>query len=148
SDAARAFCSICVSRLETVVPAELATSMIDWPVCSEDFTASSAPTVARSPCAMAQMAPLSLALATAMPVDTMFWADCSCWLVWLRFASAISAPELVLTLSDISFVPFQVTGAVLAAGDVLPTWEEAIAAPELPWLTRPYIIDFIELKSR
>jgi hypothetical protein len=42
-------------------------------------------------------------------------------------------------------VPFQVTGAVLAAGDVLPTWEEAIAAPELPGLPVTYPFDLIEL---
>jgi hypothetical protein len=63
-------------------------------------------------------------------------------------ASAISAPELVLTLSDISLLPFQVSGAVLTAGGVLPTYKEAIAAPELPWLTRPYVFDFIALMSR
>jgi hypothetical protein len=45
-------------------------------------------------------------------------------------------------------VPFQVSGAVLTAGGVLPTWEEAIAAPELPWLRKYYIIDFIVLISR
>ncbi len=72
SEAASAFCSICVSRLETVVPAELATSMIDWPVCSEDFTASREEMVARSLWAMAQIAPLSFALATSRPVETMF----------------------------------------------------------------------------
>jgi hypothetical protein len=42
-------------------------------------------------------------------------------------------------------VPFQVTGAVLAAGDVLPTWEEAIAAPELPGFQTVYLIDFTAL---
>jgi hypothetical protein len=45
-------------------------------------------------------------------------------------------------------VPFQVSGAVLTAGGVLPTWVEAIAAPFLPWLITPYIVDFIELISR
>jgi hypothetical protein len=45
-------------------------------------------------------------------------------------------------------VPFQVSGAVLTAGGVLPTWEEAIAAPELPGLAREYIIDFIALMAR
>ena len=58
------------------MPAELATSMIDWPVCSEDFTASSEEMVARSFWAMAQIAPLSFALATCRPVETMFWAVC------------------------------------------------------------------------
>jgi hypothetical protein len=44
-------------------------------------------------------------------------------------------------------VPFQVTGLVLRAGGVLPTWEEAIAAPELPACEADYLIDFIELMA-
>jgi hypothetical protein len=47
-----------------------------------------------------------------------------------------------------NLVPFQVSGAFLTAGGVLPTWEEAIAAPELPWLRKSYIFDIIELISR
>jgi hypothetical protein len=44
-------------------------------------------------------------------------------------------------------VPFQVTGAVLATGDVLPTQEEAIAAPELPGAISGYRFDFIALMA-
>jgi hypothetical protein len=53
-----------------------------------------------------------------------------------------------LTLIDISTVPFQVTGAVLAAGDILPTREEAIAAPDLPARGLVYLFDFIALIDR
>jgi hypothetical protein len=42
-------------------------------------------------------------------------------------------------------VPFQVTGVVLTAGGVLPTWEEAIAAPDLPAPLPGYRIAFIAL---
>src|SRR5580693_6881165 len=99
SEAARAFCDICVSRLDTVVPAELATSMIDWPVCRDDLTASSDETVARSVWAIDQIAPLSFALPIARPVETTSWARARAWLVLLRFSRAINAPALVFTLS-------------------------------------------------
>src|ERR1700753_2279384 len=99
SEAASAFCDICVSRFDTVVPAELATSMIDWPVCRDDLTASRDETVERSVWAIDQIAPLSFAEPIARPVETTFWAWASDWLVLLRFSRAIRAPALVLTLS-------------------------------------------------
>src|SRR3954471_5524971 len=68
SEAARAFSFICDSRSETVSPAEMATSMVDWPRCSDDLTEFRALDCERCDWAMAQMAPLSLAEATFLPV--------------------------------------------------------------------------------
>src|ERR1700685_3846793 len=58
------------NRLEMVVPAWVATWMVDWPRCSDWITESRAPEVPRSFWAMAQMAPLSCGDPTARPVET------------------------------------------------------------------------------
>ena len=65
---------------------------MDWPRCSEFLTASMAPMLARWVVAMAKIAPLSLAVATFMPVLTRFCVRSNWALVALRFCSAMAAP--------------------------------------------------------
>src|SRR5882757_7878290 len=76
----------------------MATSTVDWPRWIESFTESRALTSARVFWAIAQMAPLSLALLTFRPVEMRFWVVVSSVLVVLRFCRAIIAPTLVLML--------------------------------------------------
>ena len=71
---------------------------LDWPRWMESFTESSAEMSEREFWAMAQMAPLSLAVATFRPVEIRFWLVASCPLVAFRLCRAIIAPRLVLTL--------------------------------------------------
>ncbi len=68
SEAARAFSFICSSRSETLSPAERATSTVEIERDRDSLTAFSAPESERWFWAMAQMAPLSFALATRRPV--------------------------------------------------------------------------------
>ena len=70
SDAVSARVFSWLSRLETLVPAEVATWMVDWPRCRDWITAFSDPEVPRSFWAMAQTAPLSCGAETARPVET------------------------------------------------------------------------------
>src|SRR5277367_2802453 len=84
-----------LSRLEMLVPAEVATWMVDWPRCSDWITESRADEVPRSFWAMAQIAPLSCGDDTARPVATRFWVACKACDVAVRFCSATSAPGLV-----------------------------------------------------
>ena len=87
---ARAFIS---SRADVAVsPAARATSTMDWPRCSEFFTASMAPMLARWVVAMAKIAPLSLADDTFIPVLIRFWVVSSWAAVLFRFCSAMAAP--------------------------------------------------------
>ena len=99
SDAVRARVFSWFSRLETLVPAEVATWMVDWPRCSDWITASSEPDVPRSFWAMAQTAPLSCGADTARPVETSFWVLLRSMAVAVRFCSATSAPGFEFTLS-------------------------------------------------
>src|ERR1700739_27190 len=57
SDPDRAMPFNCLSRWEMLVPAEVATWMVDWPRCSDWITESNDPDVPRSFWAMAQIAP-------------------------------------------------------------------------------------------
>ena len=103
SDASRAFDFIWFRRSEMVWPAVTATSSTEEARFRESVTAPRPATWERWPWAIAQMEPLSLALATRRPVEIWFWAVWSWLSVLLRVWSATIAPTLVLMLfSDIS----------------------------------------------
>ena len=106
SEADRAVAFSWLSRSETEPPAAVATSMVDWARCSDCLTESRDREVARWFWAMAQMAPLSLAVATARPVLMRFWVTASDASVALRFCRAIRAPGLPFTLRDMVFVSY------------------------------------------
>src|SRR5579872_4773313 len=112
------------SRFETLVPAEVATWMVDPARCSDWITAFSAPELPRSFWAMAQMAPLSCGDPTARPVETSFWVWVSSEAVAVRFWSATSAPGLLFTLSMNAGPYSQVSGVVLTAVGILPAWRQ------------------------
>src|SRR5687768_2935535 len=82
----------------------MATSTVETPRCRDSRTASRDREVARWFWAIAQMAPLSLALLMRLPVLIRAWVVVSSLLVALRFCSATIAPMLVLTLFGISSV--------------------------------------------
>ena len=89
-------------------PAERATSTVEIERDRDSLTAFSAPESERWFWAMAQMAPLSLALATFRPVLMRVWVVLSSEFVLLRFCSATMAPTLVLTefIGMIVVLPF------------------------------------------
>jgi len=68
STAARAFSFSWFSRSATDVPADSATSTVDWPRCSDETTEFSELETARWFCAMPKIDALSFALATFRPV--------------------------------------------------------------------------------
>src|SRR5580704_12520714 len=90
-------------------------------------------------CAMAKTAPLSFASATVMPELMAFCTEFSPALVWLRYCSDSSAPELVLTLIPfIGWSPFWfVFASVLLAGRfALPNHSQRLCRRRIQnWLT-------------
>ena len=98
SEAASAFWFICLRMSVSWDPAEIVVSITDLPLFSESFTASKAEFWFFCVSAMAQMAPLSLAVATFSPVEMRFWVVESAMLVAFKFSSATKALWLVLML--------------------------------------------------
>src|ERR1700757_3825797 len=101
SEAARALAFICCSRLEICVPADMATSMVDWARFSESFTASNEETLPCMVLAIAHTAPLSLAVLIFLPVEMVFCVAASSAWVEFRLNRAVSAAWFVLMLIDI-----------------------------------------------
>ena len=96
------------------------------------LTEASDPMSALCPWAMAQTEALSLALATARPVEISFWMPVRVLLVLLRFSSAVRAAELVFTLSDMVQGP-----RTSADRAILPRPPQARSQFVCVWLTRP-----------
>ncbi len=76
----------------------MATSMVDVARFRESFTASRAVTFPLIVLAMDQMAPLSLAVLTDLPVEMTFWVVARLICVEAKFCRATSAPAFVLML--------------------------------------------------
>src|SRR3569833_310232 len=96
SEAARTLAFIWVSRSETWVPADMATSMVDWARLRLSFTASRAVDFPDIVWAIDHTAPLSLAELIFLPVEMMFCVEFNAICVVDRLARANRADAFVL----------------------------------------------------